>query len=79
MINDESKGKVRTQFDFTPEVINILERLQTKITATSKAEVVRRAVRFFKWFVEEVPADSVIVVQDKDGAVIYKVPLRTLF
>jgi hypothetical protein len=40
------KEKQRVQFDFSPETWDLVEQLRLSINASSKAEVLRRAIAY---------------------------------
>jgi hypothetical protein len=70
--------KQRIQFDFTPESMKRLENLKEKTDATTKAEVVRNALRLYEWFVTQIDPNSTIEIKDKEGETLYKIPASTL-
>lgn len=55
--------KYRVQFDFTPEAFEELERLKAAVGASSRAEVVRYALRILQWSIDEVHAGAEILVR----------------
>jgi hypothetical protein len=55
--------KYRVQFDFTPEAFAELERLKTVVGASSRAEVVRYAMRILQWAIDEVESGAEILVR----------------
>ena len=55
--------KYRVQFDFTPDAFEELERLKTSVGASSRAEVVRYALRILQWSIDEVQAGAEILVR----------------
>lgn len=70
--------KQRIQFDFTPESMKRLENLKEKTDATTKAEVVRNALRLYEWFVTQIDPTSTVEVKDKEGETLFKIPVSTL-
>jgi hypothetical protein len=70
--------KQRIQFDFTPESMKRLESLKEKTDATTKAEVVRNALRLYEWFVTQIDPTSTVEVKDKEGETLLKIPVSTL-
>ncbi|HEY1348502.1 MAG TPA: hypothetical protein VGF67_02610 [Ktedonobacteraceae bacterium] len=71
-------SKQRVQFDFAPEALSRLEQMQEKLEAATKAEVVRNALKLYEWLVSQVDPDSVLEVQDKEGKVQFRIPVRVL-
>lgn len=55
--------KYRVQFDFTPEAFEELERLKVAVGASSRAEVVRYALRVLQWSIDETRAGGEILVR----------------
>ena len=56
----------RVQFDFTPEAYQELVELQQETDATTKAEVVRYALRTLQWLINEINNGNRVLV-DEDG------------
>jgi len=54
--------KTRIQFDFDDEGLELLEDLKSRLTASSRAEVVRRALRLM-----DLVQSGQLKVIDKDG------------
>ena len=71
-------AKQRIQFDFTPESMTRLENLKEKTDATTKAEVVRNALRLYEWFVSQVDPNNIVEIKDKEGETLFKIPVSTL-
>jgi|SRR3989304_9625628 len=46
-----AKTKHRVQFDFAPEALNRLDRLMQMTESTTRADVVRNALRVYEWLV----------------------------
>lgn len=55
--------KFRVQFDFTPAAFEELERLKVSVGATSRAEVVRYALRILQWTIEQIHSGGEILVR----------------
>jgi hypothetical protein len=55
--------KYRVQFDFTSEAFDELERLKVSVGASSRAEVVRYALRILQWATDEVHRGGEILVR----------------
>lgn len=65
-----AKQKERVQFDFSPEALQRLDEIKGKVEATTRAEVVRNALRLYEWLVDEVDPDNTIKVFDKNDQAI---------
>lgn len=63
------KGKERVQLDFSPESLERLEQLKDTVGASTRAEVIRQALRLYEWFINETNPDSMIEITDKDGEI----------
>lgn len=61
-----AKQKERVQFDFSPEALQRLDEIKEKMEATTRAEVVRNALRLYEWLVNEIDPGSTIKVVDKN-------------
>lgn len=66
----EAKHKERLQFDFSPEALRRLDEMKENTQATTRAEVVRDALRVYEWLVSEVDPDNTIKVFDKKNNLI---------
>ncbi len=71
-------SKQRVQFDFTPEALKRLENLVEQTNASSKAEVVRNALRVYEWLVTQVDPNLFIEVKDEKNQTAFRLPVRTL-
>lgn len=78
MNNTQTNTKQRVQFDFSPEALQRLEDLKERTDATTKAEVVRNALKLYEWFVTQVNPESTIEIQDKDSNAIFRIPAKIL-
>jgi metal-responsive CopG/Arc/MetJ family transcriptional regulator len=65
----EEKQKERVQFDFSREALRRLDDVKEKTGATTRAEVVRNALRLYEWLVNEVDAEGTVKVFDKNNEV----------
>jgi len=70
--------KQRVQFDFSPEALQRLEDLKKHVDASTKAEVIRNALKIYEWFVTQIDPNYVIEVQDQDGKAIFRIPVKVL-
>ena len=71
-------SKQRVQFDFSPEALKRLEDLKELVDASTKAEVVRSALKLYEWFATQVDPDNVIEVKDKEGNTVFRIPAKVL-
>ena len=78
MSEKQENTKQRVQFDFSPESLRRLEDLKKKTDASTKAEVVRDALKLYEWFVNQVDPSYVVEIEDKDGHNIFRIPASTL-
>ncbi len=78
MQTPKTNTKQRVQFDFSPEALRRLETMQERLDAPTKAEVVRNALKLYEWFITQIESDSTIEIQDKDGKVQFRIPVRVL-
>ena len=74
----EDATKQRVQFDFTPEALKSMDEIKNRTGATTRAEVVRSAIKLYDWFTDEVKEDYVVEVQDRQGNVVFKIPAKLL-
>ena len=58
--------KVRVQLDFTDDALNQLDQLREETQASSRADVVRYALRVLQWVLSELRNGSRIMVE-RDG------------
>ena len=59
--------KKRLQIDFTEEAVEELDELQQATGLTSRAELIRHALRFFQWAVAETSADKTKLLVEREG------------
>ena len=70
--------KQRVQFDFSPEALQRLEGLKELTDASTKAEVVRNALKIYEWLVTQIDSENTIEVQDKEGKPVFRIPAKVL-
>ncbi len=58
--------KQRLQFDLTPEAIEQLDQLKDLADASTRADVIRKALRLYSWFISERNSGSEFVVRKGD-------------
>lgn len=78
MNTTKTATKQRVQFDFTPEALKRLESMQTLIEASTKAEVVRNALKLYDWMLTQIDPESILEVKDKEGNVQFRIPMKAL-
>ena len=78
MNTNPENTKQRIQFDFTAESMKRLETLREKTDATTKAEVVRNALKLYEWFVTQTDHNSIIEIKDSEGNILFKIPVSAL-
>src|SRR6266700_5976851 len=66
----DTKNKERLQFDFTPESLERLDRMKELAQASTRAEVVRNALKLYEWFLNDIEPENTIKVFDKDNEII---------
>lgn len=62
----------KIQFEFSAEALRRLERLEAETEATSKAEVIRRALKIYDWIVSQLDSEDTLTVKDQDGNELFK-------
>lgn len=75
---EKENNRIRVQFDFTKESDARLEELKRKVDASTKAEVLRNALKLYEWFVDEVSPEYVLNVEDKEGNNVFRIPAKIL-
>lgn len=78
MNSTNANVKQRVQFDFSPEALKRLEDLKEHTDASTKAEVVRNALKLYEWFVTQIDPEFVIEVKNKEGEVVFRIPAKVL-
>jgi hypothetical protein len=63
------KEKKRLQFDFTDEALEVLDRLQKSTGLHTRAELIRHALRFLQWAVDETNNKNATLLVERDGNV----------
>lgn len=59
--------KHRLQFDFTDDALNELDKLRELTGLPNRAELIRHALRFFQWMLNETREKKASVLLEKDG------------
>lgn len=60
------KRTKKIQFEFTKNTINIIDKLVKKMESTSRADVIKKALRFYEFMVE-CENDNKSLYFEKDG------------
>jgi hypothetical protein len=78
MSTTKTNMKQRVQFDFSSEALQRLEDLKEKVDASTKAEVIRNALKLYEWFATQIDQDNIIEVKDQEGNTIFRIPAKVL-
>ena len=78
MNTTKASTKQRVQFDFSAEALKRLTTMQERLDASTKAEVVRNALKLYEWFITQIDPEATIEIQDKDGRVQFRIPVKVL-
>jgi acetyl-CoA carboxylase carboxyltransferase component len=73
------RAKERIQLDFSADALSRLERLKNLLDTSTRAEVIRLALRLLEWFATEVPGDAMITVTDREEKLIAKFNAKLLY
>ncbi len=68
----DKKGKERVQLDFSADSLERLEKLKERVGASTRAEVIRQALRLYEWFINETEPDSTILILDREDEITSK-------
>ncbi len=74
----KTQEKVRLQFEFTLEALARLDALKEVTDAPTRAEIVRRALRLYEWFVNEAKSDNTIMSVDGNDKIVSQFPASLL-
>jgi len=58
--------KSRVQFDFTPEALQTLDKLKSRLNVSTRADVIRYSLRVLDWVLSTIESNAKILVE-KDG------------
>ena len=78
MTTKPEQSKQRIQFDFTAESMKRLEGLKEKTDASTKAEVVRNALKLYEWFVSQIDPSYIVEIKDKENNTVFRIPAERL-
>jgi hypothetical protein len=70
--------KQKVQFEFTSDALRRLDGLKDEVEASTRAEVVRNALKLYEWFVAQAKANRIIDVQDEDGHSLRRIEAKEL-
>ncbi len=59
----------RLQFDVTPEALEKLDALKKEAGATTRADLVRNALRLYEWFLQQKSNGNEILIRKGDELV----------
>jgi uncharacterized protein (UPF0305 family) len=62
-----SSSKARVQFDFSKESLDKLDEIKDTVNASTRAEVIRRALTLFTEVLEAENRGAKVMFQEKDG------------
>ena len=65
---DDERETTRVQFEMPSKSMERLRMLKDRTEATSYAEVVRNALRYYEFLVAEAEKGNEVVVEHKDGS-----------
>jgi hypothetical protein len=68
----------KIQFEFSPDALKRLEHLKTQVDASTKAEVVRNALKIYEWLVTEIDPNYTLEIQDEEGKPVFRIPAKVL-
>ncbi len=72
------RDKERVQFDFAPEALDRIDDMKDRIGATTRAEVIRQALRVLEWFITETEPNDTITISNSDNEIIARFKARLL-
>jgi metal-responsive CopG/Arc/MetJ family transcriptional regulator len=67
--------KARVQFDFSKESLDKLDEMVESINASTRAEVIRRALTLFTEILSAEKRGAKVLLREKDGTLIQLMPL----
>ncbi len=59
--------KHRLQFDLTPEALQALDELKEQAAAATRAEVIRKALRMYSWFLKQRESGTALMLKRGDA------------
>lgn len=73
--NKTTTEKARVQFDFSKESLDKLDEIVEKVNASTRAEVIRRALTLFTEVLAAEQRGAKVLFREKDGTLIQIMPL----
>ncbi|HEV2705900.1 MAG TPA: ribbon-helix-helix protein, CopG family [Pyrinomonadaceae bacterium] len=73
--NKGTTEKARVQFDFSKEALDKLDEIVEKVNASTRAEVIRRALTLFTEVLAAEQRGAKVLFREKDGTLIQLMPL----
>jgi len=70
-------GKERMQFDFTKDQIASIDRIVEATGSTTRAEAMRKALKFSEWL-SGVDPEAIIEVTDMQGNIVHRSSVKLL-
>jgi hypothetical protein len=70
VMKKEKKPQARVQFDFSTDSLKKLDQLVTVVHATTRAEVIRRALTLYTEMLEAENRGAKILLREADGTMI---------
>ena len=67
--------KARVQFDFSRESLAKLDEIKTLVSATTRAEVIRRALTLYTEVLEAEQRGAKLMFRETDGSLVRVLPL----
>jgi hypothetical protein len=77
-IQSEKSSYKKLQFEFSPDALRRLDDLKTQVDASTRAEVVRNALKVYEWMVRQIGPDYTLEIQDEQGEPVFRIPARVL-
>jgi len=69
--------KERLQFDFSKDQVASLDRMQEATQSSSRAEVLRKALKLAE-FVSEIESEQIVEITNAQGQVVFRGPAKLL-
>lgn len=73
--NKGTTDKARVQFDFSKESLDKLDEIVEKVNASTRAEVIRRALTLFTEILAAEKRGAKVMFREQDGTLVQVMPL----
>ena len=73
--NKVTTDKARVQFDFSKESLDKLDEIVEKVNASTRAEVIRRALTLFTEILAAEKRGAKVMFREQDGTLVQVMPL----